>query len=365
MTAFNLPDLGEGLQEAEIVAWHVSEGDHVVVDQPLLSVETEKAVVEIPSPKAGHIAHLLAHVGERVPVGAPLLEFEEGQHAETGTVVGSLEQAPPPAVTPKKHPTPSAPPKGRAAPAVRQRAHELGVDLAQVTPTGPGGAMTLADVENAAAAPVQGMQPLRGARRAMAANMTRAGREVVPATLQDDADIEPWSDGEDVTARLIRAIISGCAVEPALNGSFDAATVSLRTNNRIDLGLAIDSPDGLFAPVLRDVGGGTPERWRTQIEAAKKGVKERSLTPAELRDPTITLSNFGTLAGQHAALVVVPPQVAIIGAGRVLDQAVRSGDGIAMHRMLPLSLTFDHRAITGGEAARFLRAVIADLEKSA
>jgi pyruvate dehydrogenase E2 component (dihydrolipoamide acetyltransferase) len=129
--------------------------------------------------------------------------------------------------------------------------------------------------------------------------------------------------------------------------------------------LAIDSPDGLFVPVLRDVASGGPERWRTLVDAAKKGVRERSLTPAELRDPTIALSNFGTLAGKHAALVVVPPQVAILGAGRIGDEAVRSGTGIAMHRMLPLSLTFDHRAVTGGEAARFLRAVVADLEKPA
>jgi len=336
-----------------------------VVDQPLLSVETEKAVVEIPSPKSGHIARLLARVGDHVPVGAPLLEFEEGQHVETGTVVGSLEQPPPSPVASAQPSAPSAEPRGRAAPAVRQRARELAVELAQVTPTGPGGTITLADVENAAATPVSGMRPLRGARRSMAMNMARAGREVVPATLQDDADIEPWSDGEDVTARLIRAIISGCAAEPALNASFDAAAGTLRPSSRIDLGLAIDSPDGLFVPVLRDVASGGPERWRTLVDAAKKGVRERSLTPAELRDPTIALSNFGTLAGKHAALVVVPPQVAILGAGRIGDEAVRSGTGIAMHRMLPLSLTFDHRAVTGGEAARFLRAVVADLEKPA
>jgi pyruvate dehydrogenase E2 component (dihydrolipoamide acetyltransferase) len=197
----------------------------------------------------------------------------------------------------------------------------------------------------------------------MAANMTRAGREVVPATLQDDADIELWSGGEDVTVRLIRAIIAGCAAEPALNASFDPKTLSRGHNDRIDLGLAIDSPDGLFVPVLRDVAPSGSETWRRQVEAMKVGVKDRSLTPAELRDPTITLSNFGTLAGRYAALVIVPPQVAILGAGRIRDMAVRTGGGLAGHRALPLSLTFDHRAITGGEAARFLRAAIDDLEK--
>jgi pyruvate dehydrogenase E2 component (dihydrolipoamide acetyltransferase) len=366
MTAFNLPDLGEGLQEAEVVAWHVAEGDHVVVDQPLLSVETEKAVVEIPSPKSGHIARLLARPGEHVKVGAPLLEFEEGPHAETGTVVGTLEQAPPVAAAPQARAAPATAATGRAAPAVRRHARELGVDLAQVKASGPGGIVTLADVDKAAAAASdKSSQALRGARRVMALNMMRAGREIVPATLHDHADIELWSEKQDITVRLIRAIVTGCAAEPALNASFDAAMLSLRRNARIDLGLAIDSPDGLFVPVLRDVAGQGPERWREQIDLAKKGVSARSLTAAELRDPTITLSNFGAIGGQHAALVIVPPQVAILGAGRVREAAVRAAAGVILHRMLPLSLTFDHRAVTGGEAARFLRAVIADLEQQA
>jgi pyruvate dehydrogenase E2 component (dihydrolipoamide acetyltransferase) len=360
MTAFNLPDLGEGLQEAEIVAWHVAEGDHVVIDQPLLSVETEKAVVEIPSPKSGHVARLLGQPGDRVRVGAPLLEFEEGPHPESGTVVGTLEQAPAGAARDPAGPAAAA--TGRAAPAARQRARELGVDLARVEPTGPGGTTTLADVEKAASSAVEGAEPLRGARRAMALNMVRAGREVVPATLQDEADIEPWT-GKNVTIRLIRAVIAGCRSEPVLNASFDARTLSLRQNSRIDLGLAIDGPDGLFVPVLHDVAEGRPENWRQRINTVKQGVQERSLSAADLRDATFTLSNFGTIAGRHATLVIVPPQVAILGAGKIRETAVREAAGIAMHRMLPLSLTFDHRAVTGGEAARFMRAVIGDLEK--
>jgi pyruvate dehydrogenase E2 component (dihydrolipoamide acetyltransferase) len=358
MSAFNLPDLGEGLREAEIVVWHVSEGDHVVADQPLLSVETEKAVVEIPSPRSGHIARLLARAGERVQVGAPLLLFEEGPHAETGAVVGELAPALAAAAPKPKETSPGGRP--RAAPAVRARAQALGVDLSKVQPTGPGGSITLTDVERAAAPASAG---LRGARRTMAANMARSGREVVPATLQDDADIEQWLPSEDVTVRLIRAVIGGCTAEPALNASFDTAATALQPHPHIDLGLAIDSPDGLFVPVLRDVARSGPEQWRSHIEAAKKGVQDRSLPPAELRGATITLSNFGTIAGRYASLVIVPPQVAIIGAGRIRDGAVRTGAGTAVHRMLPLSLTFDHRAVTGGEAARFLRALVQDLEK--
>ena len=138
----------------------------------------------------------------------------------------------------------------------------------------------------------------------------------------------------------------------------------MRRNERIDLGLAIDSPDGLFVPVLRDVrsapstppGAGRSTRF-------KDGVKDRTLAPADFRAPTITLSNFGTIAGPHAALIVMPPQVAIVGAGRITGSSGSRQGTLALHRVLPLSLTFDHRAVTGGEAARFLRAVIADLEQ--
>jgi pyruvate dehydrogenase E2 component (dihydrolipoamide acetyltransferase) len=358
MSTFNLPDLGEGLQEAEIVSWHVAEGDHVVVDQPLVSVETEKAVVEIPSPQAGHIARLLANVGTRVKVGAPLLAFEEGPHAETGTVVGELAT---PAV-----PRASAKASGaiRASPAVRTRARELGVDLSALHPSGPDGTLTRADVEAAAAAMASsaGVQELRGARRTMALNMARAWREVAHATIYDAADIGLWSVAEDVTCRLLRAIIAACNAEPTLNASFDAASLSLHPNASIDVGLAIDSSEGLFVPVLRNVAEAGPQQWRLRIDAMKQAVAKRSLAAAELRGATITLSNFGTIAGQHAALIIMPPQVAIMGAGRITERPVRATDGLAVHRVLPLSLTFDHRAITGGQAARFLAAAMADLQ---
>lgn len=371
MKMFALPDLGEGLQEAEIVSWHVAEGDHVVVDQPLLAVETEKAVVEIPSPQAGHIGKLLAKVGEHVKVGAPVLEFEEGAHAESGTVVGQLME--PGAVAMGSRPaapnSPTRPPSSaiRASPAVRARARELAVDLSRVTPTGPENTITLADVQavasktHAAAA----FQALRGARRTMATNMARAWREVVHATVQDGADVEAWKSGEDVTIRLVRALVAGCRVEPALNASFDAASLSLRENATIDLGLAIDGPEGLFVPVLRNVACDTPQDWRQQIDALKCAVADRSLAPAALRGATISLSNFGPIAGRHASLIVMPPQVAIMGVGRIAARAVPTGNGIALHRILPLSLTFDHRAVTGGMAARFLHTVIADLESAA
>ncbi|MCX8102103.1 MAG: E3 binding domain-containing protein, partial [Geminicoccaceae bacterium] len=198
MTTFRLPDLGEGLDEAEIVAWHVAVGDHVVADQPLVAVETDKAVVEVPAPRSGRIRALLAEPGAIVKVGAPLVEFEDAEPADAGAVVGTLARAEAPSPGPDRAAVAAAG-SIKAAPAVRRRAAELGVDLARLLPTGPDGTITIADVEAAAqsgrpAAATEGearaveLLPLRGVRRAMARTMARAHAEVVPATVVDEAD---------------------------------------------------------------------------------------------------------------------------------------------------------------------------------
>lgn len=371
MSTFRLPDLGEGLQEAEIVAWHVAPGDHVVADQPLVAVETEKAVVEIPAPHAGRIAHLRAALHDRVKVGAPLVDYEEGAHADAGAIVGELGGDPGPAALPAAAPSEqrraaAAPPgAAKAAPAIRALAQRRGIDLAMVTPTGPGGSVSRADVEAACARAGQAQpEPVRGVRRAMAEAMARAGAAVVPATVSDDADIEAWPAAPDVTARLVRAVAAGCAAAPALNAWFDGAAMTRRLHDRVDLGIAVDTPDGLIVPVLRDAGGLDAPGLRAALDAVKAATRGRSVPLADLRGATITLSNFGMLAGRYAQLAIVPPQVAILGAGRIRPTVVPAAGGTAVHRMLPLSLTFDHRAVTGGEAARFLAAVIADAERA-
>lgn len=360
MSSFVLPDLGEGLREAEIVAWYVAEGDHVVADQPLLSVETEKAVVEVPSPQAGRIARLLARPGDRIKVGAPIVTFEEGASVDPGTVVGNLAEQ-----TPLQSAASSS---GRilAMPAVRALARERGIDLAQVAGSGPGGAVTQADVEGAAAARQgrAGGEPITGIRRAMAINMARAHAEIVPATFWDEADVESWwSPHADIGIRLIRAIARACAAAPALNARYDGKTMIRQLLPHVDLGIAVDTEDGLIVPVLRDIGDCDMVRFRRDLDALKVAARARTIAPDDLRDPTITLSNFGTLAGRQATLVVLPPQVAIIGAGRIAAQAVPSAEGVSFRHMLPLSLTFDHRVVTGGEAAKFVNAMIDDLQR--
>jgi len=366
MKVFTLPDLGEGLHEAEIVAWYVSVGDHVVVDQPLVSVETEKAVVEIPAPWSGRIAVLHGKPGDRITIGAPVADFEIAAAADAGTVVGALprDSGAAPAIEPTE--TRERVPTGiKAAPAVRALAKKLGVDLVAVAPSGPEGTMSRADVERAAATLARAgpSEPLRGVRRAMAGSMTRSHAEVVPATITDEADVEAWPASVDVTIRLVHAIVAGCRAEPSLNAWFDGKEIARRLHSKIDLAIAVDTPDGLFAPVLRNAGERDAADLRRGLAAMKHDVLARSIPLEELRGATITLSNFGMLGGRHAALVVVPPQVAIIGAGRIAPRAIAVDGRPAAHRLLPLSLTFDHRVVTGGEAARFLTALIADLQK--
>ncbi len=363
VTTFALPDLGEGLQEAEIVAWHVAEGDHVVADQPLVSVETDKAVVEIPSPRSGRIAKLLAPLHARLAVGAPLVTFATQPDADVGTVVGDLPERPAAPATPRPPPSPAAP-HPRAAPSVRALAASLGIDLATVAGTGPDGTITAADVRRMApSGAADTLTPLTGVRRAMALRMAEAGAAVVPATVTDEADVEAWNPADRPTVRLVMALVAACRHEPSLNASFDGQRLARSVNTAVHVGLAVDTEDGLIVPVLRNAEGMESAAIEAAVSRLEDAARRRALSPDMLRGPTITLSNFGTIGGRFANLVVVPPQVAILGAGRIARRSVVRGDAVVARRVLPLSLTFDHRAVSGGEAARFLAAVKHDLER--
>ncbi len=363
-----LPDLGEGLHEAEIVEWHVAEGDEVDVDQPLVSVETDKAVVEVPAPYAGRVARRFGKVGDIVDVGAPLVMFkdrdaEEGPAPDAGTVVGELPVSERRLEEGIISDAGAKAPIVKAAPAVRALADRLGVDLQAVEPSGPRGMVTRADVEKTALdhADAAQMQPLRGVRRAMAARMVAAHQEIVPATVSDDVDVEPWIERGDVTVRIIRAIVAACSEDPALNVWYDDERGVRQLHEAVHLGIAVDTKDGLFVPVLRDVGRCSDADLRGGLERMKADIHARKIPPDELRGATITLSNFGMLAGRYAAPVVVSPQVAILSTGRITPMVVVHRGKLAIRRIMPLSLTFDHRVVTGGEAARFLAEVMADL----
>jgi len=186
---------------------------------------------------------------------------------------------------------------------------------------------------------------------------------VLPGTVCDDADIHRWRNRGGYLMRLVRAMSAGCAAEPALNAWYDSAANARTVFEHIDLAIAVDTPDGLIVPVVRDIGRKTPDALRSAVVAGKEAARNRSATPADLRGFTLMLSNFGTLGGRYAIPLVVPPAVAILGAGKVREDAVVAAGAVVAHRRVPLSLSFDHRCVTGGEACRFLAAVIEDLEQ--
>lgn len=409
--SFLLPDLGEGLPDAEIVEWLVPVGAEVRLDQPLVSMETAKAVVEVPSPYSGRLVKVYGQAGDVIETGKPLCDIEltagpqraaghdTGHHpvapthapprTDAGTVVGSME-----ASDRVQREAPVELGGVRAMPAVRALAKKLGVDLSRVVATGPERSVTLEDVKRAAAAPPaapptpapaveapsatrppkaavastdtpsEGERPLRGVRRNMARVMAEAHAEVVATTIMDDADLAAWAAGQDITVRLVRAMVRACLAEPALNAWLDAKNGTLRRHGAVHLGIAVDTPEGLFVPVLRHAERLDAAAIRAELDRLRARVQDRSLPPEDLTGYTISLSNFGVFAGKYATPIVVPPCVAILAAGRLYWQAVPVMGGIAAHRMLPLSLTFDHRACTGGEAARFLKALLDDLARA-
>lgn len=381
MNIFRLPDLGEGLSDAEILRWHVQVGDTVAVDQPLLSVETAKAVVEVPSPCAGQITALHGAPGERLETGAALVEFAgEPGAADSGTVVGHMPDSEGDYTADAAPAAGSALQRIQAVPAARALARSLGVDLASVQGSGNGGLITLADVMGAglpAGRPAvprgstmrpppqveQGeVQPLKSLRRAMSQSMALSRDSVMECTVVDDADLCAWRGRDDYTARVLRAIAHACIEVPGLNAWYDADSQSRRLFEHVDVGLAVDTPEGLLVPVMRDVGRHSGVELRAELERVKQAALSRSLRSEELRNFTFMLSNFGMMAGRYATPVVVPPAVAILGTGRARQDVVAVEGRIEVHPRMPLSLTFDHRVVTGGEAVRFVGALIRDLE---
>lgn len=378
MKTFNLPDLGEGLAEAEIREWYVNVGDEVKIDQPLVAMETAKALVDVPSPYAGKIIELHGNANTIVKTGAPLVSFKldqvisdqfiESVQSDKGSVVGKLE------TSEKKWEdsaviagsTRSKPASGlKIMPAARVLANQMQVDLSQVIPSGPQGQITVQDVKQLIAAQTHAGESLHGVRRVMAQVMQTSHQSIVPVTIIDDADITALSESSeksDLTLHLLKAISAAVKIEPALNAWFDGEKLERKIFEAVHIGLAMDTPDGLFVPVLKNVENTSLVELREKINQYKKLVKERAIAKNDLQGATISLSNFGTIAGRYATPIIVPPMVAILGCGRSRDVPVVKKSQIQIGKILPLSLTIDHRAVTGGEASRFLRGVIDYLE---
>ncbi|KTC65108.1 dihydrolipoamide acetyltransferase (plasmid) [Legionella adelaidensis] len=369
MNIFNLPDLGEGLPDAEIHEWYVKEGDTVKADQPLVSMETAKAVVDVPCPQDGTIVKFYGKPGDVIKTGEPLVAFsaEGNVTKDKGTVVGNLEEST--EISEDNFIIGSALSTGRikTTPAVRMLAKKLNINLATVQGSGDHGVITKEDVERAAGQKNklgEGFEPLRGVRRAMLQSMVQSHQEVVPVSIFDEVNINAWKPQTDITVRLIHAIVAASEKEPALNAWFDTANSARKCFSEVHLGLAMDNEEGLFVPVIHNAGSYSDKELRNIINTFKEQVAERTVPAEKLKGATITLSNFGKFAGRFASPIIVPPMVAILAVGRLYEGAVTIHGKIESQRLLPLSLSFDHRAVTGGEATRFLGVVIKELEKS-
>ena len=199
----------------------------------------------------------------------------------------------------------------------------------------------------------------------MAISMRQSHQEVVAVSLFDDADVHHWTKDTDITVTIIKTLIQACQQEPALNAWFDGENLARQIHQDIHLGLAVDTDEGLFVPVIHNVNTLPEQEIRNKINELKKKVKDRTLPPEAFKNATISLSNFGNFAGKYASPIIVPPMVAIVGIGHLQQSAVAYNGQIAIHNTLPISLSFDHRALTGGEASRFLGYFIQALEKTA
>jgi pyruvate/2-oxoglutarate dehydrogenase complex dihydrolipoamide acyltransferase (E2) component len=371
--AFRLPDLGEGLTEGEVARWLVAEGQTIAEDEPLVEIQTDKATVEIPSPFAGTVLEILVAEGEIAPVGTDLVVIGEPGETAAERASNNLLQARSPAPSEGSGASnnllqgsvgPSAA-AGRvqATPVVRRIAQELGVDLATVTGTGPGGRITEEDVRGAGV-PGEGdgrREPLRGVRRLVAEHMSRAHREVPPVTWVEECDLEGMP-----LERLLPTVVKACADSlpefPELNARLERdAIVYLE---RYDIGVAVQTDEGLVVPVVRDAGSKTVEELGEEIARLAERARSRALEAHELRDSTFTVTSAGKLAGLFQTPIVNHPEVAILSIGRVAPRPVVRDGEIVVRAMGTVAITFDHRVVDGARAAAFGLAVIGRLQSA-
>lgn len=380
---FTLPELGDGQSEAEVIGWLVEQGRPVVEHQPLVEVQTDKAVVELPAPVTGVLVSHGCAPGDRLKVGALLATFD----------VEAAALPVPPAATPTA--TPARRPL--AAPVVRQLARELGVDLATVTASGPGGRISRDDVQAAAVAGVEPAPtvsavtdvrtatatddvrrvPLRGLRRAIARRMTEALRTVPHVTGLIEIDVtelsgvldslRPVAEQEGVrltwTALFALATVQALTEFPQLNASLDDAREEIVQHRRVHLGIATDTDDGLLVPVVRGADRLSLLELAAAITRAGDAARNRTATHRELSGGTFTLTNYGAVGGWHGTPMVNVPETGIVGFGRVEPRPAVVDGALAVRTMVALSHTVDHRLIDGAVNARFGAAIRRRLEQ--
>jgi pyruvate/2-oxoglutarate dehydrogenase complex dihydrolipoamide acyltransferase (E2) component len=358
---FRLPDLGEGLTEGEVARWLVAEGERVEEDQPLLEIQTDKTTVEIPSPFSGTVLKILVPEGEVAPVGAVLVVVgEEGEQ-----LLRSVSAPPPePSARPEEPivsvvgESPSA--AVRATPAVRSLARQLGVDLLAVTGQGPDGRITEEDVRAAASGLSEGRRiPVRGVRRLIVEQVTRAHREVPAVTFVEECDFTGVELGT-LVAQALRAAALSLREFPELNGRLERDEIVLL--DRYDLGVAVQTDDGLVVPVVRDCDTRPLEELDADVRRLADAARAGTLAPDELRGSTFTITSAGRLGGVFVTPLINHPEVAILGLHRIGARPVVRDGEIVVRQMGNVSVTFDHRVVDGLRAGAFCVDVIARLE---
>ena len=354
---FKLPDLGEGLTEGEISRWLVSEGQDVAEDDPLVEIQTDKTTVEIPSPAAGKVTRILVGEGEVIPVGTVLVVI--GGEPDGGFAAAEREAAPAqrPAGAPAAAPATG---RGRATPLVRKIAQELGVDVDTLSGTGAQGRITEDDVR-AAAAPSEGRrEPLRGVRRLIAEHMARAHREVPAVTWVEECDFSNV-DLKSLVARTLEACAAALKEFPELNARLEGDEIVYL--DRYDLGVAVQTDQGLVVPVVRDCDRRTRPELAAEVERLAESARAGTLKPEDLRGSTFTVTSAGKLGGLFQTPIVNHPEVAILSIGRIAERPVVRDGQIAVAPIGYVSVTFDHRVVDGTRAAEFGLAVIGRLEQ--
>jgi len=418
MPEFKLPDLGEGVTEAEIDRWLVKEGQQINEDDPLVEVITDKATAEIPSPFSGKVARLHVNEGDIVPVGTVLVTIGEAAappDALEGTVEALFHQTSstpaeqPASSTPAEQQAHTQPPATRsetdapatatppaatlttptertgavkATPPVRKLARDLGVDLATVTGSGPGGRILREDVEAvvgalepAAAPALTGTRvPFRGVRRMIADQMVRAHGEIPPVTHVEECDVTELDAARRLANErspeskltflpfIVKAVVQALKDYPALNSTLDEAAREIVYQDRYDIGFAVDTPQGLMVPVIRNADSLSVRRLAAEIETLASGARAGTLTPDQLRGSTFTITNPGPFGGLMATPIINYPEAAILGVHRATERPVVRNGQIVIRLMMNLSITFDHRLLDGLTAAKFCIDVVKLLE---
>jgi 2-oxoisovalerate dehydrogenase E2 component (dihydrolipoyl transacylase) len=413
---FKLPDIGEGIAEAEIVAWHVKVGDEVAEDQQLADMMTDKATVEMESPVAGKVVELAGEVGDMVPIGSVLAVIEtEGAdraaesaedskderpladgaveatpaQAEEIPVIKAVEEAPAPKPAPEPKPEPEvakATTHVLASPAVRARARDLGIDLGQVKARE--GRIRHSDLDafilnQGGSVSARGTGPKRqdevikvvGLRRKIAENMSEANRRIPHFSLVEEFDVTALEDARAMMNRdrgsnpkltvlpfLITAMCRALADWPMLNATFDDEAMAVTRHGSVDMGIATQTDNGLMVPVIRSAQGMSVWQIASEIVRLSDAARTNKASREELTGPSITISSLGPMGGIASTPVINPPQVAIIAVNKIEEKLVPIDGAIDIRKRMNLSLSCDHRVVDGWDAASFMQDLKALIE---